>query len=976
VAMRSPLPEIQLSRGVKLALSVVAALIVLLIIAGSSVGIYVNWLWFGSVGYREVFTTILRTRIVLFLVFGLLVTAAIGANIAVAYALRPPFRPMSIEQQNLERYRVIIEPRKKLLFIAILALTLISAGSSAQAHWQTWMLWRNGGKFGVTDPQFHKDISFFAFDYPMYRLLLSFAFSAVVFSAIAAAAVHYLFGAVRIQTPGPKLTVAARRHLTVLLFIFLLLKAVAYWLDRYGLVFSERGNVTGASYTDVHVSLKAKTAMFFIALLIAAAVLGSIWWRSAVLPAIGLASLLVFSLLLGGIIPAAVQQFSVKPNASDKEAPYISRNIQATRQAYGIVNSTDGGTVDYVDYNGTAVQTADQVPSDTGTINNVRLSDPNVVEPTFTQQQQIQNFYGFSPTLDIDRYTTEGVTTSYVVGVRELDAANLTGNQSNWINEHTVYTHGYGFVAAAANKDVNVKEDFDEGNIPSQGFLDITQPQVYYGELMSGFAIVGANGSREYDGDGKTTTYTGAGGISLSSLLNRLAFAVEYKDTNFLLNDAVSGGSKIIFNRDPKTLVEKIAPFLTIDSDPYPVVADGRIVWMLDGYTTMSNYPYAEHETFGDLTTDSLSSSNGGQVNNQINYIRNSVKITVDAYNGAVNLYQWDATDPILKAWMKAYPGVIKAKSAMPAAILAHVRYPEDLFKVQRSLLQQYHVTDPVQFYNQRNKWTVPDDPTSGSGEDQPPYYVLADTPNTTSQTPSYQLTSPMKVNGRSTLAAYISVDSDPGPDYGKMTILQLGTSSAIQGPEQVFSRFNTEPVITKDISLFSSQGSQVIHGNLLTLPIGGSFLFVEPLYLKGSSANSFPLLQRVLVLYNDTIGYGETLAQALQNLTEATVGQDINSGATTTPDTTAPSTSAPPSSGGSTTPAPSGTDVTSILTQLDAAALALQNAYKSGDLAAVGAAQAQLKALADQYIAARGTPAPSASPTPSSSTSPKPSGS
>lgn len=979
-ATRPPLPELRLSRPVKIVLAVLASLIVLVVVALSSVGLYTNWLWFGSVHFRSIYSTNLQIRAVMFVVFGLLTAAAIGANVVIAYLLRPPFRPMSQEQQNLERYRIIVEPRKKLILAGLVVLAFLSAGSSAQTHWQTWVLWRNGGSFGVSDPQFGKDVSFFAFDYPMYRLVLSFAFSAVVFSAIAAVGVHYLFGALRLQTPGPKLTTAARRHLTALVGVFLLLKAASYWLDRYAIVFSERSKFTGASYTDVHASLPAKTAMAWIALLIAIGVFASIWMRSALLPAIGLASLLVVSVVANGLIPLAMERFSVSPNASDKEAPYISRNIEATRQAYGIVSAQDGGTVDYQSYPGATEQPAADLPSNAGTINNVRVLDPNVVAPAFTQMQQINNFYGFATTLDVDRYTIDNQTDSYVVGVRELNVDNLRGEQSNWINKHTVYTHGSGFVAADAAQAANTPSDFAEGNLPPSGILQIEQPRVYFGELMSDFSIVGADGPpRENDGNQQLSSYDGKGGVDLS-FINRLAFTAKYKDFSFLLNDAVSANSKIIFDRDPRAMAEKIAPFLTIDSDPYPIVADGRIVWMLDGYTTIANYPYAQHEEFGEATTDSLSARNGQQTTNpKINYIRNSVKITVDAFDGTVDMYQWDSSDPVLKAWMKAYPNAIKPLSAMPDEVRAHVRYPQDLFKVQRSLLQAYHVDDPVQFYNERNKWTVPNDPTTGAGannsdEDQPPYYVLADAPDGSTTVPSYQLTSPMKVNGRSTLAAYISVNSDPGPDYGKMTVLQLPQDTAIQGPEQVFSRFNSDTTIAQELTLFGSQGSTVIHGNLLTLPMGGSFLFVEPLYLRGAATNdnaSFPILQRVLVLYGEKIGYGVNLDQALLNLTQARVGQDIDEGATTAPPPT-PTPTPAPTDGSTASPPPTGGgsgDVNAILAQMDQAAKDLEAAYKSGDFTAIGQAQQRMATLAQQYLAARGdSPTGSPAPTPSPS--------
>ena len=976
MTMRSPLPEIRLSRRAKLTVSVIGTVLVLMIAATSSVGLYIDWLWFGETGYRGIFSSVIAIRVLLFVLFGLFVALAITANMVVAYLLRPPFRPMSLEQQNLERYRIVVEPRKKVIVIGIFALALISAGSSAQVHWQTWMLWRNGGSFGVKDAQFGKDVSFFAFDYPFYRLLLGFGFSAVVFSAIAAVAVHYLFGAVRLQTAGPKITVAARRHLTVLLFVFLLLKAAAYWLDRYAIVFSERSKFTGASYTDVNAALPAKTALFFIALLIAAAVLASLWLRSAVLPAIGLAGLMVVSLLANGLIPVLMQQFSVKPNASTKEAPFISRNIEATREGYGIVSAEDGGSVNYLDYSGAATLDAASLPSDTATVGNIRLLDPNVIEPTFRYQQQIRNYYGFNAPLDVDRYTVDGVTRDYVVGVRELDVSNLRGNQTNWISQHTVYTHGIGIVAADANQDINPGRAFAVGDIPPSGFLDISQPRVYFGELMPEYSIVGADGApREDDGrENDKFSYDGKGGVALSNIVTRAAFAVKYRELNLVLNDSASGGSKIVFNRDPRERVQKIAPFLTLDTDPYPVVSDGRIVWMLDGYTTMSNYPYAEHKALDDITTDSLSDSTGTQKETTINYIRNSVKITVYAYDGTINLYQWDQSDPILKAWMKTFPDVVKAKSEMPSDLREHVRYPEDLFKVQRSLLELYHLDDPSQFYSEQNKWTVPNDPAAGASVDQPPYYILAAPADGSSTEPAYQLTSPMKVNSRPNLAAYISVISDDGPDYGKMTVLELPTNAATLGPEQVYQQFNQNPVIAREISLFNSRNASVIHGNLLTLPVGGSFLYVEPLYLQSSSESAFPTLERVLVLYNGKIGYGSNLPQALLNLTQAQVGQDIDEGSTTIPlpdggtdggGTTSPPTSSPPVP----TPGPTGTggesDVQAVLVALDAAATRLQQAYQTGDFVAVGQAQADMKRLTEQFLSLR---AQSPSPTPAPS--------
>jgi uncharacterized membrane protein (UPF0182 family) len=686
---------------------------------------------------------------------------------------------------------------------------------------------------------------------------------------------------------------------------------------------------------------------------------------------------MVLSVLISGIYPAIVQQVSVKPNASSKEAAYIGRNIQATRDAYGIRTGSD---VKYQTYDVTSSPATSAVVDTNPTVSDIRILDPNQLSATFTQQQQIRNVYGFAQKLDVDRYTLDGVTRDYIVGVRELVAANLTGNQTNWINAHTVYTHGYGFVAAAANVDVtNDKSKYTESNIPPTGPLPLKNPDEYFGELLPDYSIVGAQGTpQEYDGsDAAKVTYAGSGGVSLGSMFNRLAFAVQFKETNFLLNDAVSAkGAKIIFNRDPRQRVQKVAPFLKVDSDPYPIVdsSTGHIVWIVDGYTTIDNYPYSERNSLSSLTSDSLSTSGktASQPNDEINYIRNSVKATVDAYTGKVTLYQWDQSDPVLTAWMKIFPGIIKPKADMPDSVLSHVRYPEDLFEVQRSLLGTYHVDDPVVFYNVGDKWTVPTDPADPSAN-QPPYYVLASPPGSTSNDAQFQLTTPMIVNSKQNLAAFISVNSDPGPDYGKITVLKVPTGTVIQGPEQIANVLTTNSVITKDLSLFNTPGggSSVVHGNLLTLPVGDSFLYVEPLYVQAAQGRgSYPTLQRVLVVYGDKIGYGSSLADALANLSQGPVGVSISNPGSVSPSPTpsgspAPTSPAPTTSAPTTPPPLQGQ--AAMLAELNSAFAELQAAYKTGDFAQVGAAEAKVQQLVQQYLSAYG----SASPSPGSSASP-----
>lgn len=966
MAMRPPMPSVMLSRRAKIALSVVGALIVLMVVLVKLAGTYVNYLWFGEVGQRGVFSTVLWTKLVLFLIFGTLMALIIGGNLVAAYLIKPPFRPMSPEQQNLQNYVLMVEPRRKLILAGVMGIAFLAAGASAQGDWSSWQLWLNGQPFGVNDPQFGLDVGFFAWDYPVYRLLLSFGFTAVIFSLVLVIGIHYLSGAIRLQTAGPKITISARRQITILVFVFMLLKAAAYWLDRYGLVFSDRSKFTGASYTDVHSALPAKTILFWITIILAIGVLASIWLRSALLPGIGFIVLMVLSILIGGVYPAVVQQVSVKPNASDKEAPFINKNIKATRAAYGIVTQKGGvGTVKYDPYTVSADPPTDIVTSKNTTVDNIRITDPNVVSPTITNFQRIRQVYGFNSKLDVDRYTINGATKDYVVGVREAVPTNLRGSQVNWINEHTVYTHGYGFVAAAADKDITQQDaSYTQSDIPQNGPLTLNKPQIYYGELMSDYSVVGARAGkpRESDGTGeKTITYDGKGGIGLDSVLTKLAFAADYKETNFLLNDAVGdAGAKVIINRDPRARVKKVAPFLTIDGDPYPVAdtLTGHVVWIVDGYTTMANYPYSERQSLSDLTHTSLRKD---QKDTQINYIRNSVKATVDAYDGTVKLYAWDAKDPVLKTWRKVFPGLVQPKSELPSQILAHVRYPQDLFDVQRALLAQYHIDDAVTFYNGRDRWQVPADPFYPSLGDQPPYYVLANAPTSAdaqAQDPQFQLTTTMVVNNSPNLAAFISVNSDP-ENYGTITVLTASDKQAVQGPKQVANVFRTKSEISTDISLLGRGESEVVHGNLLTLPLGGSFLYVEPLYVV--SSGGYPTLQRVLVTYGGNIGYGKTLQTALDDITLGRApGSSIPAG--DTPGTGTPGGSSSPSptpTTGPSAPSSSGSGappvgIPALLTQLDRAQTELNAAYDTHDARKIADAQVKRDQLVEQLLKAR----------------------
>ncbi|PKW09936.1 hypothetical protein SAMN05428944_2896 [Streptomyces sp. 1222.5] len=835
-------------------------------------GFWTDWLWYRSVHYSSVFTTTLSTKIGLFFVFGLLMALAVGVNIWLAHRLRPPLSAMSMEQQSLDRYRMAIAPYKKWLLLAVTALVGLIAGASASSQWRTWLMWVNGVPFHEKDPQFHLDISFYAFDLPWYRFLLGFGFAAAILCLIAAALTHYLYGGLRVTSPGARATAAATGHLSVLLGIFVALKAVAYWLDRYGLAvkssdFKATGNWTGLRYVDANAYLPAKTILFCIAVICALLFFATLWRRTWQLPVIGFGLMVLSAILIGGLYPAIVQKFQVQPNEQAKEAPYVQKNLKATREAYGI---DDTKVSEYAGKSTTSDKT--KLRNDANDAASIRIIDPNVVSPTFQQLQQMKNYYGFPTNLDVDRYPTkDGKEQDTVLGLRELNLDGIPKN--NWINDHFRYTHGYGVVAAKGTEaDSNGEPVFTESDLPSRGDLGTYEQRVYYGEKTTAYSIVGGPQKEiDYSDDSgeKTTSYAGRSGVDLDSPLNRAAYALSFNEPQILYSGAIGKGSRILYNRTPKERVEAVAPWLTIDGDAYPAVVKGRIQWIVDAYTTSNGFPYSSRTTLGDTTADSLTATNNSRAvvaqQNQVNYIRNSVKATVDAYTGEIKLYQWDTEDPVLKTWMKAFPGTVKAKSTISADLMDHLRYPQDLFKVQRELLTRYHVTDAQTFLSGSEVWQVPDDPANDSGSAVPPYYLSMKMPDQTAQ--AFSLTTTFTPNGRDNLSAFMAVDSDPrASDYGKIRVLKLPTSTTVDGPKQVQSQFNSESAIAETISLLSRGHSKVEYGNLLTVPLDGGLLYVEPVYVRGGSLK-YPLLRKVLVTYGGKTAFEDTLDAALDDV-------------------------------------------------------------------------------------------------------------
>ncbi|MFF8399942.1 UPF0182 family protein [Streptomyces sp. NPDC016172] len=956
------------SRRVRTLLMTLGVLAVLGMAFTMFAGFWTDWLWYRSVNYSSVFTTTLWTKIGLFFVFGLLMALAVGFNIWLAHRLRPPLSAMSMEQQNLDRYRMGIAPYKKWLLFGITALVGLIAGASASGQWRTWLMWVNGVPFGQKDPQFKLDVSFYAFDLPWYRFLLGFGFAAAILSVIAAALTHYLYGGLRVTSPGARATAAATGHLSVLIGIFVALKAVAYWLDRYGLAvkssdFRATDNWTGLRYVDANAYLPAKTILFCIAVICALLFFATIWRRTWQLPVIGFGLMVLSAILIGGLYPAIVQKFQVQPNEQAKEAPYVEKNLEATRKAYGI----DGTKV--TDYSGTSktedkTTLRDDVPSTAS----IRIMDPNIVSPTFQQLQQIRNYYAFPTNLDVDRYAKDGKDQDTVIGLRELNLAGIP--KKNWINNHFRYTHGYGVVAAeGTSADAQGRPEFTESDLPSKGDLGTYEQRVYYGEKTTTYSIVGGPQKEiDYSDDNgeKTTSYKGDSGVNLSNPVNRAAYAVAFGEPQMMYSGAIGDGSRILYNRTPKERVEAVAPWLTIDGDAYPAVVNHRIQWIVDAYTTTNGYPYSSRTTLGDTTADSLTATNDNRAvvaqQNQVNYIRNSVKATVDAYTGEVKLYQWDTKDPVLKTWMKAFPDTVEPKSDISKDLMDHLRYPQDLFKVQRELLTRYHVKDATTFLSGSEVWQVPDDPTNRSGSAVPPYYLSMKMPDQKAQ--AFSLTTTFTPNGRDNLSAFMAVDAEAGTgDYGKIRILKLPTNTTVNGPKQVQSQFNSQEEIAESIRLLRGGDSEVEYGNLLTVPLDGGLLYVEPVYVRGGGLK-YPLLRKVLVTYGGQTAFENTLDEALNKI----FGAD------------GPVTQPPPDEG-DTTPPPTSDNPTvqQALEDAQKAFDAGQEALKKNDWEAYGQAQKDLedalqRAEDAQAEASRAGGAGGGESKPSGSPSPKPS--
>ena len=803
---------------------------------------------------------------------------------------------------NLRQYQDAIEPFKKLAFWLVALVLGIPAGLRLAEGWQTVLTWLNATPFGKTDPIFGWDISFFVFTLPFLELVVSFLLHLVILSLVVSIVASYLYGGLQV-VPRPHATVPVRRHLGILAAVASVIIGVQYWIGRYSLLTQSGDNIDGAMYADVNATLPAHSILAAISIAVAALFLVAAFRGTWRLPTIGVVVTVVAALVIGGAYPALIEQFRVRPNARSLNAPYIQHNIDATLEAYGLDD------LDYQTYDATTTAQPGQLREDSESTSQIRLLDPQVIRKTVQQLQQSRPYYSFDSGFFVDRYTINGERRDTVISMRELNLAGLSQEQQNWVNRHTVYTHGFGVVAAYGN---SITSDglpsYWEQSIPSKGEIGEYEPRVYFSQSAPDYSIVGGpegtpNQELDYPDDNApggqvSTTFKGNGGPSVGNVWNKLLYSIKFGSTDIFFSSQTNEESQILYDRDPLLRVAKVAPYLTLEQKAYPAVVDTdgdpstpkRLVWVVDAYTTTDSYPYAQHQSLSSSTVDSRSQSVGQYIQeNSINYMRNSVKAIVDAYDGSVRLFQWDEKDPILSTWMKIYPGSVESKQNISADLMGHLRYPEDMFKVQRDLLTSYHVRDASDFYTGGDRWRLAEETSTAATANgastatmsssqqqavrvQPPYYLTMQMPG--QQSAEFSLTSVFVPGGeskREAMAGFLAVDSETGSEagkvregYGKLRLIALPSSTTVPGPGQIQNAYDTNQTIASQLNVLNLSDSTVIRGNLLTLPVGGGLLYVQPVYIQGSGGANYPVLRFVLTAFGNRVGFAPTLAESL----------------------------------------------------------------------------------------------------------------
>lgn len=874
----------------------IVALAVLVVVFMFFAGVYADVLWYNQIEYSEVFWTEIWTRAALFGTAGVLMGVAVWLSMWLAWRARPK-NLQSQTRDSLAQYQKQLEPMRRLVFIGIPAVIGFFAGSAAMNAWQDVLLFFNQEPYGQTDPEFGLDYMFYMASLPFFGLVVGFLISVVLIAGIAGLLVHYLYGSVRVKEQGGLVIEnSARVHIGVFVALFLVLQAGNYWLNRYRTLQSQDGNWAGAMYTDINAVIPTSTILAVAAALVAllfvvTAITGK--WRISL---VGVAGLVIAAIAAGAAYPFLIQEYQVKPSEETLEQEYIARNIENTREAYGLSD------VESTSYAGETTAEAGSLAAESANTENIRLMDPNLLSRTFGQLQQFRPYYSFPETLHVDRYEVDGEKQDTIISVRDINVDPT----SSWVNQHVTYTHGYGVVAADASEvGAGGRPSFLLSGIPTSGALgsdETYEPRIYFGMNSPEYSIVGApegTPPRERDrpqdasSDQDTTyTFTGDGGPAVGSFFNQLVYAIKFGSTEILLSSDVNEESQVLYDRNPVERVQKVAPYLTIDSNAYPAIVDGRVQWIIEGYTTSNDFPYSTSQQLDSATRDALNQDAGANLSGQVNYMRNSVKATVDAYDGSVSLYAWDEEDPLLKAWQKVYPSSLEPYSEMSAELMDHVRYPEDMFKVQRELLTRYHVTDSVNFYQNNDAWSVPADPTQDDETiKQPPYYMSLRMPG--KDEPEFSLTSnfiPQLTQGaeqRNVLYGFLSASGDAGTgedgvkseNYGDLQLLELPRQTSTPGPGQAQAQFDSNAQVSQELNLLRQGASEVINGNLITLPVAEGILYVQPVYIQSTGTTSYPTLRKVLVSFGDQIGFANTLQEALDQVFEGDSGASTADG-------------------------------------------------------------------------------------------------
>lgn len=819
-----------------------AVLVLLPIIVPALVQFLTDWLWFDSVGFGSVFKTRLGARWG-FTAIGLLVSFIwLGGNLLAAARLSQVKIAVAA---SVDRPRFNFRSQAIVVGSVFAALTAMVAGFAVGAQWEIVLRYVNATSFGIQDPVFLRDIGFYTFSWPMLKLLADWGLWLVGLALASSAAIHV---GSQVRTGKVQLQPGMLAHLTVLAAAFLGLRSWDYHLQRFGLLYSAHGALHGAGYADLRVRLPAYDALVVILAVAAVLILLNLYLRKLWAVWVPLAVWLVASVIMLDIAPAVVQRLVVTPNELSRERPYIERSIAFTRQAYNL------DTIREMPSTGDTVLSSSALEANQDTISNIRLWDWQPLQRTYRQLQEIRTYYEFGD-VDVERYILEGGARSVMVSAREMRVDQLPDQAKTWINEHLVYTHGQGVVLNAVN------EVSPEGlprllvqDIPpraSDPALQIDRPEIYFGEMESNYVIVGTSEDELDYPQGASNVYTryqGQSGIPLDTLWRRLLFSINFGDLPVLISNSITDESQVLMNRQIQDRVESVAPFLWLDNDPYIVISEGSLYWIQDAYTYTSRYPYSEP----------IDSAHG-----EINYVRNAVKVVIDAYSGEMVFYVADPKDPIVQTYQRIYPGLFTSYEEMPSELRLHVRYPEDLFNLQAELYMTYHMADPQVFYNREDLWEPAIEVRGGAETAVEPYFVIMRLPGGTQS--EFVLMLPLTPAGKDNMIAWLYADSD-GDNYGQMGVLEFSKQELVYGSRQIEARIDQDPTISQQLSLWNQRGSQVIRGNMMVIPIDGGLIYVEPVFLQAESGR-LPELKRIIVAHGSRIAMRSTLAEALADV-------------------------------------------------------------------------------------------------------------